>query len=127
MPIRVDNIAAVPGSTFIDIRVGRSQGNHQVRVQPSLLGVAGGASISPGGSLPPGLPILRTGAPVSAPGQSAWLIGPEAVLCPAGAGDFFANAFISGDFNRQAIEDNLGRVLTADELSALLAAGLRVI
>lgn len=114
MPMEITNTAA-RGPAYIDIRVGECQ-VHQQLIDVSTLGAFDDAD----GSLPVGLPLLESGAPVSAPGQTVFgLVGPEPVQL--GAADHFGNCFISGSFNRDAIEDNLGRVLSADELSAIAA------
>jgi hypothetical protein len=85
------------------------------------------------GYLPVGLPIRADGTPVSAGGQTligGGLLGPEAVG-PFAAGtdpDVFANVIVDGPVNKDMIEDNLGRVLSANELAALaLAVGLELI
>lgn len=118
MPMSVTPSAAV-GVSMIDIRVGECQ-QHQCLIDVSTLGSHDDAA----GYLPVGLPILVTGAPVSAGAQTAFgLIGPEPVKL--GAVDHFGNVIISGAVNRDAIEDNLGRALSADELTAI-AAGLQI-
>jgi hypothetical protein len=69
-----------------------------------------------------GIPVLATGLPVSGAGQSAYgIIGPEAQKL--GSVNRFGNMIFSGPLNRDAIEANLGRVLSANELSAI-ATGL---
>ena len=104
MPIRVTTTAAA-GVAYGDIRVGECQ-VHQVLLDVSTL---------------VGLPIRVDGTPVSGAGQVCFgLIGPEAVKL--GAADHFGNCYISGSFNKDMIEDNLGRSLTADELDAIDAA-----
>lgn len=112
MPMSITNTAAV-GVGQIDIRVGECQ-IHQLLLDVSDLAAFDDAA----GSLPVGLPILANGDPVSAGAQTAFgVIGPEPVQM--GAADHFANVIISGALNRDAIEDNLGRVLSADELTAI--------
>lgn len=123
MPIAVTNIAATVGPSYIDIRVGECQ-VHQSKLAVATLA----AKVDAGGSLPVGLPIIMSnGNPISAPAQGPiGLLGPESVHL--GAVNQFGNVFISGNFNRQAIEDNLGRVLSADELAAIAATtGMRLI
>lgn len=116
MPMSVTNTAAA-GVAYGDIRVGECQ-VHQV-----LLDVSGlGAADDTGGSLPVGLPITAAGIPVAAGTDViAGLIGPEPVKL--GAADHFGNIFISGAFNRDMIEDNLGRALSANELAAIALVG----
>lgn len=112
MPISVTNTAAA-GAAYADIRVGECQ-VHQV-----LLDVSGLTGVDDAnGSLPVGLPIKADGTPVAAGTDVLFgLIGPEPVKL--GAADHFGNAFVSGTFNRDMIEDNLGRALSANELAAL--------
>ena len=83
------------------------------------------------GYLKPGTPFLKTGVLVSAPAQEIFGVSIEAEKVADGnaAGD------LSGGTDRQIalavicvvvqerMEANLGRVLTADEISALNAAG----
>jgi len=115
-PMQVSNIPA-KGTTYADIRVGECQ-VHQVRVDPAAFAAHKDAS----GALPVGLPVLGTGLPVSGAGQvAAGIIGPESVVLQSTF--HYANCFISGTFNRDMIEDNLGRVLSADEIAAVAAAG----
>ena len=112
MPMSVTNTSAV-GTAYSDIRVGDVQ-VHQITYDVSTLSGADDA----GGSLPVGLPILANGAPVSAGAQTAYgVVGPEPVKL--GAVDHFANVIIAGALNKDAIEDNLGRSLSADELTAI--------
>lgn len=116
MPINITPIAA-KGTTYADIRVGECQ-VHQIKLDPTAFN----AHKDAGGALPVGLPVLATGLPVSAPGQAvAGLIGPESVVLQGVA--HFGNCFISGSFNRDMIEDNIGRALTADELAGIAGAG----
>lgn len=112
MPMEITN-TATRGPVYIDIRVGECQ-VHQVKLDVSELGGVDDAN----GSLPVGLPIQADGSPIDAAAQVAYgLIGPESVQ--VGAADHFGNIIISGNVNRDAIEDNLGRVLSADELAAI--------
>ena len=68
--------------------------------------------------LPPGLPLLSTGGPISGAAQSAYgIVGPEPAYL--GTGNRLVNMIFSGGLNRKAIEANLGRVLSANELSAI--------
>jgi hypothetical protein len=113
MPIGVTNTAAA-GFAYSDIRVGECQ-VHQGKIDVSALTGVDDAN----NSLPVGLPILASGAPVTAGTDVVFgLIGPEPVKL--GAADHFGNVIISGSVNRDAIEDNLGRALTANELAAIV-------
>ncbi len=112
MPMRVANTAA-RGTAYADIRVGECQ-VHQVKLDVSALTGVDDAD----GVLPPGLPIRVDGTPVSAGAQVAYgVIGPEPVKI--GDDDIFGNIILSGNLNRDMIEDNLARALSADELTAL--------
>lgn len=111
MPMSVTSTAG--GDAYIDIRVGECQ-IHQAKLNAANLA----ASRDAGLSLPVGLPVKVDGTLISAPAQATFgLIGPEPVKL--GAVDIFANVIIMGPVNRDAIEDNLGRVLTADEIASL--------
>ncbi|MEO5772708.1 MAG: hypothetical protein ABIQ32_01140 [Sphingomicrobium sp.] len=106
------------GVSYMDIRFGEGHSIHEGLLDATLLA----ASRDADGNLPPGLPVLATGGPVSGAAQSAYgLIAPE----PAKLGTInrFGNMLYSGGLNRKAIEANLGRVLSANELSAI-ATGL---
>lgn len=112
MPMHVTNTAA-KGTAYADIRAGECQ-VHQVKLDVSTLGGVDDAD----GVLPPGLPIKVDGTPVTAGAQAAYgVIGPEPVKL--GADDHFGNIITAGPLNRDMIEDNLGRAVSADELTAL--------
>lgn len=103
-----------PGTSYADIRWGEGHAIHEGLLDATALA----ASADADGYLPPGLPVLSTGAPVSAPGQSAYgVIGPEPVKL--GTTNSLGNMIFSGGLNRDMIESNLGRVLSADEVSAI--------
>lgn len=104
------------GTAYGDIRVGECQ------VHQSLMAAAAlAASRDAGGSLPVGLPVKVDGTPITGVGQATFgLIGPEAVKL--GSVNVFGNVIIAGAVNRDMIEDNLGRALTADEIASLPAA-----
>lgn len=119
MPLGVTNTAAA-GTPYGDIRVGECQ-VHQVKIDVSTLTGVDDAN----NSLPVGLPILVTGAPVTAGTDVVFgLIGPEPVKLQAA--DHFGNCMISGSFNKDMIEDNLGRALTANELAAIALVADRI-
>jgi hypothetical protein len=121
MPITVTSTAG--GIGYIEIRLDpKGCETHQAIYDVSTLGAHDDAN----GYLPPGLPLKADGSPVSGAGQTAaYVVGPEAVKM--GAADHFANVILNGFLVRDAIEDNLGRVLSADELAALTAGGFRLI
>jgi hypothetical protein len=115
MPISVTQVAAA-GVAYSDIRVGECQ-VHQVKLDVSELTGVDDAN----GTLPVGLPILATGVPCTGLTDVVFgIIGPEPVHL--GAADHFGNCIISGSLNKQAIEDNLGRALDANELASLALA-----
>jgi len=115
----VTNTAAA-GIAYADIRVGECQ-VHQVLIDVSTLTSVDDAN----NSLPVGLPIKANGAPVTGTTDVVFgLIGPEPVKL--GAADHFGNCFVSGSFNKDMIEDNLGRALDANELASLLLVKDRI-
>lgn len=105
------------GTGYIDIRVGEGHSIHEGLLDVSTLTAADDAE----GYLPPGLPISATGDPVGASEAAFGIVGPEPVKI--GSEDLFGNMIFSGTLNRDAIEDNLGRVLSADELAGI-ASGM---
>jgi hypothetical protein len=120
MPMSVSSTPG--GSAYVDIRVGDSHNIHQILLDVSGLTAADDAD----GYLPPGLPLLATGLPVSGAGQTAVaVLGPEAVKI--GTDDIFGNCFLDGALNQDAIEDNLGRVLSANEIAALGLGGFTLV
>lgn len=116
MPINFGTTAA-RGRAYIDVRVGECQ-IHQGLIDVSTLGSEDDAD----GFLPPGLPIRKTGAPATGTTDvMLGVIGPEPVKLQSA--DHFGNVIISGNLNRDAIEDNLGRALNANELASLALVG----
>lgn len=106
------------GTSYADIRVGDGHGIHQGLADASLAAASRDADLN----LPPGLPLLATGGPVTTTGQSIYgIVGPEATKL--GATNRYVNMIMTGILNRDMIESNLGRVLSANELSAI-ATGL---
>lgn len=120
MPMSFTSTAG--GTGYVDIRVGNAHNQHQSPIDVSELTSADDAD----GYLPPGLPLLSDGSPVDGADQTAvYIVGPEAVKL--GSVDHFGNAFLDGAFNRDAIEDNLGRSLSANELTALANGGFTLV
>lgn len=115
MPISITSTAG--GLGYVDIRVGDGHGIHQGLLDVSTLTSADDAE----GYLPPGLPISATGDPVGSSEDAYGIIGPEPVKM--GSADHFGNMIFTGTLNRNAIEDNLGRALSADELAGI-ASGM---
>ena len=119
MPISVTNVAAA-GVAYADIRVGECQVHQSLIDVSTLTGVD-----DVNNSLPVGLPIKVDGSPITAGTDVVFgLIGPEPVKLQAA--DHFGNVFISGSFNKDMIEDNLGRSLSANELAAIALAKDRI-
>lgn len=115
MPISITSTAG--GLGYVDIRVGGGvHGIHQGFLDVSTLTSADDAE----GYLPPGLPIAVDGTPIGSSEAVYGIIGPEPVKM--GSADHFGNMIFSGTLNRNAIEDNLGRVLSADELAGMPSA-----
>lgn len=115
MPISVTVTAG--GVAYGDIRVGEGHGIHQLLINAANVASARDAD----GYLPPGLPLKADGTLVAATQATVCMVGPEAVK--VGSVNVFANAIFSGPVNRDMIEDNLGRVLSADELTGATAVG----
>lgn len=110
MPMSITTTAG--GTSYGDIRVGEGHGIHQ-----GLLDAAGlAASRDADGNLPVGLPVLATGLTVTI-GTAYGFVGPEPVKL--GATNTFGNLIMTGVLNRDMIEANLGRVLTAAELAGV--------
>lgn len=136
MPIRVRDLG-VAGKVYSNPFRGKADYTHQMAVDITALTAA---EVDAYGYLKPGVPLQKTGALVSAPGQVIFGVVPEAlnvlnlnVMNP----DTFANALAAagvqqiavvtiGQVNKAIIEENLGRALTADELAAFAAAGCTI-
>lgn len=118
MPINFTSTAG--GVGFVDIRVGVGHAIHQVKLDVSAI------TADADGYIQPGLPLQADGSPISGTSQVAkYVVGPEPVL--EGAADHFGNAFLDGALNQDAIEDNLGRVLSANEIAALADGGFKLV
>ncbi len=111
-PISVTNTSE-RGTAYSDIRVGDVT-VHQIKYDVSALtGVD-----DENGSLPVGLPIKADGTPVTTNADTAYgVVGPEPVKLEAA--DHFGNVILAGALNKDAIEDNLGRAISANELAAI--------
>ena len=121
MPISIERTAG--GTAYVDVRVGEGHGIHQATLDVSAL------TADADGYIPPGQPILDTGAPVTQGVDTAevayGVVGPEAVK--EGDADHFGNVILDVALNRDPIEDNLGRALTANEISALAEGGFKLV
>lgn len=93
------------------------------------------AEVDAQGYLKPNVPLRQNGARVSAPGQIVHGVTIEAIKLPGRTGsanlatdttDPLVAVATSGLLNRDIARDNLGRVFTPDELSALAAGGFKV-
>lgn len=122
MPIIITQGTA-GGVGYIDVRMDPGKGEvHQTLLDVTALAGSKDAA----GYLPPGLPILAAGGPVTGAGQTAkYVLGPNPWKVP-GANQF-GNVLYPQTLNRDAVEDNLGRALSADEVSALAAGGFRFV
>lgn len=114
MPISVTSTAG--GVSYGDIRIGEGHWIHQLLINAA--NVAGARDAD--GYLPPGLPLKADGTLVAGAQATFCLLGPEAVK--VGSVNVFANVILGGAVNRDMIEDNLGRVLSADELTGATVA-----
>lgn len=111
-------VTTITGVSYTDIRFGEGHAIHEGLVDATTLAASKDAE----SKLPPGLPVLANGSPVSGAAQSAYgIIGPEPPIL--GSVNSLVNMIFSGGLNRKMIESNLGRVLSANELSAI-ATGL---
>lgn len=120
MPLTFTSTAG--GTGFVDVRAGAYNNVHQAKIDVSALTSETDAD----GYLPPGTPLLAAGGPVSGADQTApYVVGPEAVK--VGAADHFANVIIDGPLNRDAIEDNIGATLSANQLTALANGGFTLL
>lgn len=108
------------GSSYIDIRIGG--GGAEIHEQ-ILDAAALAASRDADGMLPPGLPVSATGGIVAA-GDATGIVGPEPVKL--GSVNILGNVIFQGVLNRDAIEDNLSRVLSAAELAGI-GTGLKAV
>lgn len=120
MPIRITSTAAPAGTSYIDIRAGGAHSIHQRKLDVSTLS----GLVDANGTLPPGT-VLKisagVGIPVAGTTDEVEIIGPDPVKIGADTTDIFGNVFRSGDFNRDAIEDNIGRALSSNELASIRA------
>lgn len=106
-----------PGSSYVDIRVGEGHGIHQLQLDAAL-------TADDDGYIPAGTPVKADGTAVAATQSTYAFVGPESVK-KNDAGATPGNIILTGVLNRDAIEDNLGRVLTAEE--ATVPAAIRLL
>ena len=127
----------MPLSTKVTSSEGKTYGNPFIgpinHVDSVRLDVSGltTAEVDANGYLKPGVPLLATGLLVTAPATIAHgvTIEPIKVAASNSAADIAAGVDIDvglgqiGLVSRAICEDNLGRVLTANEIAALAIAG----
>lgn len=119
MPISFTATPA-PGTGYADIRVGGSHNIHQAPIAAAVTADAQGYFM-------PGTPLQADGTAISAGSQVAkFVVGPEAVR-KAATGATQGNTFLDGAISQDMIEDNLGRVLNANEIAALAAGGFKLV
>jgi hypothetical protein len=122
MPLTT-KVTAAAGDSVESPFVGPVDHSDTVRLDVSVLS---SDEIDENGYMKPGVPLLQTGVLVSAPAQVIYgvVIEPVKVADGNAAGDISGATDIDVavaticQVNRAIIEDNLGRVLSADELSA---------
>lgn len=110
MPLSITNTAGA-GVNYVDIRVGSDHSIHQLQLDATNLAGARDAA----GYLPAGLPVNAAGQLVLTTVPVHGYVGPEPVKL--GTVNVFGNIIRAGGLNRDAIEDNLGRVLNTAELA----------
>jgi hypothetical protein len=131
MPMRVKKTAG--DTTYGPVFIGDILGMQQVVVDVSTLTTA---EVDADGWLKPGVPFQKDGTLVSAgSGQFVYAVNPEpqdlqlATVPPTDATlaadtkTFALGMGTIGEVNRDIIEDNLGRAISANELAAFNAAG----
>lgn len=106
--------------------------NHTVGIKVDVSALTSN-EVDANGYLKPGVILQQTGAPIGAPAQIAYGAVVEAVKVHT---DNTTLAGVTADvevavglyvlINRDIVEDSLGRALSADELSAVNAAGSHV-
>lgn len=127
MPIRVRNAVTVGGDTHQSPFVGPV--DHTVSIAVPI-GVLTADEVDANGYLKPGLPLTAAGARIGVGGAVYGCVveatkvatGNDAAALTA-AGSPQVTVALIGTVNRDVLEDNLGRVLTADEVAGFSAAG----
>lgn len=120
MPLSVTSTAG--GTAYVDVRVGTGHAIHQVTADVT----DAAADIDADGNIPVGLPLKADGTLADGTTDEAifGVVGPE----PAdGSANGPVNCFLDGALNRDAIEDNLGRALNANEVAALAGGGFKLV
>jgi hypothetical protein len=111
--IEVNVKNAPSGGGYLNVRASNEgAGIHQKKLSAAALAGSRDAQ----GHLPPGLPIAADGTPATDGVKAVvCIVGPDSVRL--GDKDVFGNAIFSGLLNRKAIETNLGRALSAEEIA----------
>ncbi len=126
MPIKITNPASLGGSSVESPFVGPV--NHTVSIPIPASGLTT-AEVDANGFLKPGVPVLRTGALVTAGAVYGVTVEATKIAKSNAAADLTAAGSpevavaLIGTLNRAIMEDNLGRALTAAEIAGFVAAG----
>lgn len=131
MPVKITNPSVSGGTDHGSPFVGPIM--HTAQISALLTGYTS-AEIDSQGYLKPGVPVLSTGLLVSGAAQTIFGVTIEAIKVGNGnaAGDLAALGTQQivvatiGQVNKKIIEDNLGRVLSANELAAFAIGGCTV-
>jgi hypothetical protein len=126
MPVRVNAAVTVGGGSVENPFIGPVQ--RTVAIAVPLSGLTS-AEVDANGYIKPGVPLLRTGALVTA--GAVWGVTVEATKVAnsnsgadlAAGGSPEVAVAVDGAVNRAIMEDNLGRVLTAAEIAGFALAG----
>lgn len=137
MPVRMNPSKTGKGSIYGRPFVGPTDHPAQIQVNIAALSVN---EVDAQGFLKPGVPFTKAGilpgaAPAFVFGVTPEPIdvlhmywgGPDWATALAAAGTIELVVMTIGEVNRKIIEDNLGRVLTANELAAFTAAGSHIV
>ena len=124
MPIVIASTAG--GLAHSPVFVGEIQGTDVVKVDLSDLS---DEEVDADGYIKPGVPLAKDGSTVGA-GVAVWGVTIEPIKVATGGTDAILDAatdcFVTVGFglcNRDIMEDNLGRALTADEIAGFDLAG----
>lgn len=124
MPLKITNTSG--GMGHAPVFVGEIGGTDVVKVDISDLS---SYEVDSDGYLKPGVPFMKDGNPVGSSGV-VWGVTIEPIKITTGNTDTILDAetdcFVTVGFglcNRDVMEDNLGRALTADEIAGFDLAG----
>lgn len=137
MPIFINKNKTGTGKLYANPFVGEAEYPAQIAVNISALTAD---EIDTYGFLKPGIPLNKAGALVGAGPDYVYGVtpepldvlhlfygGPDWATRLAAVGSIQLNVITIGQVNRGIIEDNLGRVLTANELAGFTAAGSKIV